>query len=317
MTLLRKVTPHLITAISGSLPVTTQAGGSNAALLVSYDGFVSSGGAASISSLDFEGNAFTKIRSVETNAGANRHRSENWILFNPPLNTTGNLNYVLGGFGGNAAAHMTVLELNDVDSTVAPEFTSDTTKASRRLALSITPTFSPSAVFFHGGNSTGGIFNGQSGNPDAIQAAVVAALNSGTNGKVTQRVDYLIKSDTTQEDFELSTGESNDNLLTAIAVVLGYVAPQLPVEITVVDQAQNPIEGAAVYLTTSPGGVEVINGLTDANGNIVSTFGGGTPQAVTGQVRSGSGATPYADFPLGGNITSSGYLQTAILQEDD
>lgn len=87
--------------------------------------------------------------------------------------------------------------------------------------------------------------------------------------------------------------------------------------VTATDEAGAPLVGAAVYLETDPGGVEVLNGDTNASGIVTGAYAGSTPQAVTGWVRSSSSPTPYRDFLLGGNIGSGGYSATAIMGEDE
>jgi len=82
-----------------------------------------------------------------------------------------------------------------------------------------------------------------------------------------------------------------------------------------------PLEGASVYmkLTSGDGGAVVANGNTNASGIYSTTYGGSTPVSLdtdVSAVRHGSGATPYEDFTLGGQITSSGYVQTALMSED-
>jgi hypothetical protein len=116
-------------------------------------------------------------------------------------------------------------------------------------------------------------------------------------------------------DITVNASYSQGNASSAGATV-NILAPSPAVTVTAVDSAQSPIAGAAVYLETSPGAVVVLNGVTDFSGVITASYSGSTPQAVAGWVRSGSGPIAYIDFPLGGNITSTGYNQTAILQQE-
>ena len=97
------------------------------------------------------------------------------------------------------------------------------------------------------------------------------------------------------------------------------VAVSVPVEVTVVDENQIPIEGATVYLLTTTGAVVVLNGETNASGVISGSFGGSTPvniDSTVSGVKHGSSPIPYEYFTLGGEITSTGYSQTAILSVD-
>ncbi len=83
-----------------------------------------------------------------------------------------------------------------------------------------------------------------------------------------------------------------------------------------------PVEGAPVYLKTTPasGGIEVLNGVTNASGVLSGTFAGSTPAEIdtdVSGVKSSSGPIPYTYFELGGTIEAIvGYSATALLTED-
>lgn len=102
------------------------------------------------------------------------------------------------------------------------------------------------------------------------------------------------------------------------ALATSTVASSVPISITVVDEDQNPVEGAVVYLITT-GAVVVINGKTNASGIITGSFSGSTPSdidATVSGVKHGSSPIPYRYFTLGGEITGDGYSTTAILSVD-
>ena len=112
-------------------------------------------------------------------------------------------------------------------------------------------------------------------------------------------------------------GTSNASTCTNTGAGNCTIVSSAPLEVTVIDaDTGSPVEGAAVYLETDPGGTSVLNGVTNSSGVFSGSFGGSTPQAVTGWVRSGSGQKAYQDFALGGSIVSSGYTATALLSED-
>lgn len=104
---------------------------------------------------------------------------------------------------------------------------------------------------------------------------------------------------------------------------LGTVSIQtaaVPVKVTV-KVGGSAVFGASVYLKliAGDGGTVILNGETDSNGEISTSYGGATPVAVDSdisEVRSSSGSTPYQNYTLSGQITLSGYDVSAILIED-
>jgi hypothetical protein len=92
-------------------------------------------------------------------------------------------------------------------------------------------------------------------------------------------------------------------------------APQPTITITAIDEDSNPIEGAAVHLDTADGVTNIIDGETDANGEISVSYTGSIPQAVAGWVRSGSGQIPYEQGDIAGTINGD-FSQTVILRRD-
>lgn len=90
------------------------------------------------------------------------------------------------------------------------------------------------------------------------------------------------------------------------------------VTIKVVDVNGAAIQDAAVFLEESPGGADIISyGLTDVNGEVSTSYGGSTPQAVVGFVRKGSSSPVYKASPITATIASSGLSQTITLVADE
>lgn len=145
----------------------------------------------------------------------------------------------------------------------------------------------------------------------------ISGLTSPAGNTTTAGNRIRVTDSTASNTYNITTNASySQSNASSAGATVNILAPTPPVTVTAVNAAQNPIAGAAVYLETSPGAAVVLNGVTDSGGAITTSYSGSTPQAVVGWVRSGSGPIAYIDFPLGGNITSSGYNQTAILQEE-
>lgn len=90
------------------------------------------------------------------------------------------------------------------------------------------------------------------------------------------------------------------------------------VTIKVVDTSGTAIQGAKVFLEEDPGGTDIISyGITDVNGEVSTSYGGSTPQAVTGFVRKGSVSPVYKASPISASISSSGLSQTVVLVSDE
>lgn len=90
------------------------------------------------------------------------------------------------------------------------------------------------------------------------------------------------------------------------------------VTIKVVDTSGAAIQDAKVFLETTPGGVDIITyGNTNASGEVSTSYGGSTPQAVVGYVRKGSVSPVYKASPITATITSSGLSQTVTLVADE
>jgi hypothetical protein len=105
--------------------------------------------------------------------------------------------------------------------------------------------------------------------------------------------------------------------VTSAGAAINIISSPVTVTVTVTTISGTPIENARVYLITSPGGTEILNTLTNASGVATTTYSGSTPQAVEGWVRKASGSPNYKQFPLGGNIASTGYDSTALMTLDE
>jgi hypothetical protein len=104
----------------------------------------------------------------------------------------------------------------------------------------------------------------------------------------------------------------------AAAQALQYTLDPVTVKITVKDiNTGSPIQNARVFLETDPGGVDIFNALTDANGVVQNTVYAYTAtQAVVGKVRKASAAPYYKTAPIVDSITSSGLDATIFLIPD-
>ena len=95
------------------------------------------------------------------------------------------------------------------------------------------------------------------------------------------------------------------------------------VSVTVRDQStKGLIEGAVVYLEADTGGsaapgTVILNQTTGVDGLASTTFAVSGTQPVLGRVRKSSSSPFYTNFPLSGDITSSGFATTALMIRED
>ncbi|MEM9067097.1 MAG: hypothetical protein AAGE52_01285 [Myxococcota bacterium] len=75
-----------------------------------------------------------------------------------------------------------------------------------------------------------------------------------------------------------------------------------------------PIQNARVRLEVAS--IEILQGLTDASGQISATFGFTGDVAVTGRARKGDGSDPFKEGPVAGTITTDGADLVALLIPD-
>ena len=90
------------------------------------------------------------------------------------------------------------------------------------------------------------------------------------------------------------------------------------VTITAQDVDGNAIQGAKVFLETTPGGTDVISyDITDVNGEVSATYSGSTPQAVTGFVRKGTVSPVYKAANINDTIAGTGLNAVITLVVDE
>ena len=88
--------------------------------------------------------------------------------------------------------------------------------------------------------------------------------------------------------------------------------------ITVQDTTGTPIQNAKVFLEEDPGGTDVISyGVTDASGQVSTTFSGSTPQAVVGYVSKGTSSPVYKRANINDTIGTGGLSATITLVSDE
>ena len=96
------------------------------------------------------------------------------------------------------------------------------------------------------------------------------------------------------------------------------VVASVPVDVTVIRQDTGAVvENARVRITENPGGAVVLEGLTNASGQLSGSFSGSTPQAITGRVRKASSSPFFKTGDIIGTITSAGFSVTVALILDE
>jgi len=97
-----------------------------------------------------------------------------------------------------------------------------------------------------------------------------------------------------------------------------YDLDPVPLVITVLDAvSKSPISGARVFLETYPGGTDLLNALTDADGQASVMYGYLADQALVGRARKASSAPLYRTGDIIGTITEEGFAQTVLLIGDE
>jgi hypothetical protein len=79
---------------------------------------------------------------------------------------------------------------------------------------------------------------------------------------------------------------------------------------------KDPISGARIFLETDPGGVNLVNSMTDASGQLSVVYPYLLDQDVTGRVRKSSTEPYYQTADIIGTITSEGLSQTILMISD-
>jgi hypothetical protein len=106
-----------------------------------------------------------------------------------------------------------------------------------------------------------------------------------------------------------TTAASQDNL---------YPLDTVTVSVTVLDATtKDPVEGARVFIETDPGGVDLINELTDVNGQVSFDYELAGDEPITGRVRKGTTAPYYRTGDITGTITEDGFSATILLIRDE
>jgi hypothetical protein len=94
------------------------------------------------------------------------------------------------------------------------------------------------------------------------------------------------------------------------------IVASVPLNVKVIDQANNPIQNAqvAIYLTSN--NTELVNDQTNVDGDVSGSFGGTTPAAIYIRVRKSSTGTKYIPVLSVGTIGGTGFNATVTLVED-
>lgn len=103
--------------------------------------------------------------------------------------------------------------------------------------------------------------------------------------------------------------------ITSAGATVVLVTPSPPVSVTCLDSDTGaPIVGARVRLTS--GLTVVLSGVTNASGQISTTWSGSLPASVTGWARSASASPYYIEGKISGTITSAGFSATVLMQAE-
>ena len=111
--------------------------------------------------------------------------------------------------------------------------------------------------------------------------------------------------------------------ITSEGATINLVGPQVTLAINCKDATtQSNIENVRVYLKAASGGplpadTEIINQLTDASGNVSTTFDYTLDQPITGVARKASASPFYKSSLISGTITSSGFSVTVLMIKDE
>lgn len=100
------------------------------------------------------------------------------------------------------------------------------------------------------------------------------------------------------------------------------ISQSVPVTVTAVTVSGAPVQGARVFLETTPGGVDIFDGsdgtsLTDSNGEVSTSYGGSTPVNVIGRVRKSSSSPYYRTADIINSISGNGLDATVVMISDE
>lgn len=114
------------------------------------------------------------------------------------------------------------------------------------------------------------------------------------------------------------TGETISYELAAGTTSTVNIVQSVTVTITVQDTDGSPIQGAKVFLETSPGGTDIISfDTTNASGQVTASYSGSTPQAVVGYVAKGTASPVYKRANINDTISASGLSATITMVSDE
>lgn len=142
-----------------------------------------------------------------------------------------------------------------------------------------------STLTFDNVTVTGQVWNDASANTLTINATNGSSLTAGDAG----------------------TGAGETNIQNSVTIT-----------VTVKDlSTKNPIQGARVYLERDSDGAQIINDVTDANGQVSTTYNYTTDTAVSGHARKASSSPYYKAADITGTITSAGFTTTILMIKDE
>lgn len=130
-----------------------------------------------------------------------------------------------------------------------------------------------------------------------------------TGTTITLRASVFTGGMTTAGNITLLNGASIDGIYTDSS------GTYTSVEVNVKDIVTGDnLEGAQVYIEA--GGVAVINGLTDVNGNIVSSYLYGGSVSIAGRARKSTSQPYFKTTDISGTVTEAGFRTSIFLLRD-
>ena len=152
-------------------------------------------------------------------------------------------------------------------------------------------------------------------NIDGYTVTGYETASLGSTGNTVFLVDNLLDGDVT---INVSNGAGTFSYERAAGYTGTVTVNQtVTITITVQDTSGNPIQGAAVFLETS-GGTDIISyDLTNASGQVTTSYAGATPQAVVGFVAKGTVSPVYKRVNINDTIGASGLIATITMVSDE
>lgn len=139
---------------------------------------------------------------------------------------------------------------------------------------------------------------------------------AGTNGSTGNEI--LLVNVASGQTLTINSSGTTPTYYNTGSGTVNIVSGAVTVKVTVQNTAGTKIENARVYLTRASDSAVVLNGLTDANGEIADsayTYSG--DDNVSGWARKSSASPFYKEGAIAGTITASGFSGTAILIADE